>query len=82
MIVDAQGRDAGCRLVDIDEDGRADVVFSNAQRYSLHLFVSMAQGWSRMIVAGQRGDANAIPAMVRADGHAGHRNAGPTAAQG
>jgi hypothetical protein len=67
-IVDALGRDAGCRLVDVDEDGHPDVVFSNAKRYALHVFVSMADGWSRKILAGKRGDANAIPAIVRADG--------------
>jgi hypothetical protein len=67
-LVDAQGGDAGCRLVDIDEDGHPDVVFSNAQRYSLHLFVSMTQGWSRKILTGNSGDAGAIPAIVRPDG--------------
>jgi len=67
-IVDAQGRDAGCRLVDIDEDGRRDVIFSNAERYSLHLFVSLAQGWSRKIMASARVQGNAIPMIVRADG--------------
>jgi hypothetical protein len=67
-IVDARGRDAGLRLVDVDEDARPDVVFSNAHRYSLHLFVSMTEGWSRQILSGRRGDAGEIPAIVRADG--------------
>ncbi len=67
-IVNAQGRDAGLRLVDIDEDSHPDVVFSNAERYSLHLFVSMTKGWSRKILASKRGEGNAIPMIVRADG--------------
>jgi hypothetical protein len=67
-IVNAQGGDAGCRLVDIDEDGLRDVIFSNAERYSLDVFTSMADGWSRKILAGKRGDAKEIPPIVRADG--------------
>ncbi len=67
-IVDQEGRDAGMRLVDIDEDVRPDVVFSNAERYSLHVFISMSDGWSREILSGNRGDAGEIPMIVRADG--------------
>jgi hypothetical protein len=67
-LVDAQGHDAGCRLVDIDEDGHPDVVFSNADRCSLHLFRSMSDGWSRKIWAVARSDGNRIPMIVRADG--------------
>jgi hypothetical protein len=67
-IINVQGGDAGCRLVDIDEDGRRDVVFSSAERYSLHIFSSMADGWSREVRAGKRGDAKEIPPIVRADG--------------
>ncbi len=68
MIVDELGRDAGLRFVDVDEDGRADVLFSNAERYSLHQFISIDQGWSRKIRAGRRGDKDEIPMIVRADG--------------
>jgi len=67
-IVDAQGRDAGCRLVDIDGDGHLDVIFSNHERYLLSLFVSMKEGWSRKILAGKRPGSEAIPMIVRADG--------------
>ncbi|NQT39348.1 MAG: c-type cytochrome [Planctomycetes bacterium] len=67
-FVDARGRDAGLRLVDVDEDGRADVVFSNAERYALYLFTSMAEGWSQRVLAGPRSDAGALPMIVRADG--------------
>ena len=67
-VVDAQGRDAGLRFVDIDEDGRDDVVFSNAERYSLHLFRSITEGWSRRILQSNRGQNDEIPMIVRADG--------------
>lgn len=78
-IVDDGGRDAGLRFADIDGDGRDDLVFSNAQRYSLHLFQSMAGGWSRRVAAAERNAGEAIPMIVRADGtnngawfHGGH----------
>jgi hypothetical protein len=67
-FVDAKGRDAGCRLVDLDGDGRRDVVFSSAERYSVHRFVSMKEGWSRRALAGTRPGDAAIPPFVRADG--------------
>src|SRR6185436_2716366 len=35
-IVDSKGRDAGLRFVDVNEDGFADVIFSNQEKYSLH----------------------------------------------
>lgn len=46
-IVDDQGRDAGTRFVDLDEDGRDDIVSSNEKGSSVHLFESMSAGWSR-----------------------------------
>jgi len=67
-IVDDAGRDAGLRLVDIDRDGHLDVVFSDAQRYSLHLFTSLADGWAREIHATDRTQGDAIPMIVRRDG--------------
>jgi hypothetical protein len=67
-IVDDQGATPGLRFVDIDEDGRADVVFSNADRYSLHLFTSMDDGWGRKVVGGPREEGGRIPMIVRADG--------------
>jgi putative membrane-bound dehydrogenase-like protein len=58
-IVDAQGRDAGLRFVDVDENGFEDVLFSNGKTSSLHLFVSPQKGWEKKV------DAGAIPAIVR-----------------
>lgn len=64
-IVDAQGRDAGLRFVDVDEDAYDDVVFSNDDHYSLDLFHSINTGWSRRVLVGKAGDnADAIPRIV------------------
>src|SRR5205807_854692 len=72
-IVDEQGRDAGLRFVDINEDGALDVIFSDERRYSLHLFRAKAdprlnweRGWTDEIIAQNRSaQANAIPMIVR-----------------
>src|SRR6185436_10639833 len=52
-IVDAQGRDAGLRFVDVDEDGVEDVLFSNEKGSSLHLWNSMQKGWDGKVDVGQ-----------------------------
>lgn len=73
LIVDAQGRDAGLRFVDVDGDGYDDVLFSNHERYSLHLFrkdsrdLRLKPGWSDEIVSGPRVNAltDPIPPIVR-----------------
>jgi len=74
-IVNASGHDAGLRFVDFNEDGHDDIVFSNAKRYSAHLFGNLRTGWDREIVSKQRGDSTqdgnptpVIPEFVRADG--------------
>lgn len=64
-IVDEQGRDAGARFVDIDLDGRDDVIASNESGYSAHLFVSADKGWSHQLVAGKPGEPGAIPMITR-----------------
>jgi putative membrane-bound dehydrogenase-like protein len=72
-IVDAQGRDAGLRFVDVDGDGYDDVLFSNHERYSLHLFrkdsrdLRLKPGWSDEIISGPRSNAltDPIPPIVR-----------------
>lgn len=73
-IVDAEGRDNGLRFVDLNEDGYDDVLFSNSQRYSLHLFVpevvlGFERGWSREVLAGARGEAGEIPMIARGGDH-------------
>ena len=64
-VVDDRGRDAGLRLVDIDQDGYLDVLFSNESVFGAHLFVSRDKGWSHELVSGKRGDAGAIPMIAR-----------------
>jgi hypothetical protein len=72
VFFDQAGRDTGLRFVDVNQDGHEDVVFSNAERYSLHLWNQREQRWSEKILEGRRGDsANSgpmIPMIVRADG--------------
>ncbi|HEX4796542.1 MAG TPA: PVC-type heme-binding CxxCH protein, partial [Humisphaera sp.] len=65
-IVDAEGRDAGLRFVDVDEDGVDDVLFSDDQRFGLYLWNSMADGWSHPANVGRRtpGDRSQIPPIV------------------
>ncbi len=64
-IVDAQGRDAGLRLVDVDDDAYDDVVFSNDDHYSLDLFHTIDTGWSRRVLVGKADrSADAIPPIV------------------
>jgi hypothetical protein len=67
-IVNDQGRDAGLRFVDFDEDGRLDLVFSNGQRYRASIFTGMQDGWSRTTRQGKQGDEKGLPMIVRADG--------------
>lgn len=69
-VVDAGGNDAGLRFVDINEDGFDDVVFSNAERYSVHLFMEkfflgFQAGWTREVMSGRRDDVGALPMIVR-----------------
>ena len=65
-LVDALGRDAGLRFVDIDLDGYDDVISSNEAAFSAHLFSPSDNAWSRQLVAGKQGDRGAIPPIVRA----------------
>jgi putative membrane-bound dehydrogenase-like protein len=61
--------DAGLRLIDLDDDGDLDIVFSNQERYGIYLFEGMDKGWSRKVLEGERAKGqNEIPPFVRADG--------------
>ncbi len=69
-LVDSEGRDNGLRFVDINDDGFADVIFSNERGYSVDLYVptlylGFQAGWTREVLAGKPGDAFAIPMIVR-----------------
>lgn len=63
-IVDEDGRDAGMRFVDLDGDGRDDIVFSNELRWSAHLFASLENGWADS-ASGRRANDPAVPPIVR-----------------
>jgi putative membrane-bound dehydrogenase-like protein len=64
-MLDARGRDAGLRSLDLDEDGHLDVVFSNDQEYGIYLFDSTTKGWTRKVMAGKAGEPGALPKIVR-----------------
>ena len=70
-LVDAEGRDAGLRLVDLNGDGFDDAIFSGPGGYSIHLFVPVEKkgvdwklGWSLEMRAGKRGDPGEIPLLA------------------
>ena len=58
----AEGRDAGIRFVDLDEDGQDDLVFSNDEEYGIYLFDPATKGWTRQ---GRRPARPASPAPCR-----------------
>ncbi len=64
-LADEHGRDAGLRLVDLDEDGHLDVVFSNDQEYGIFLFDLAAKDWSRKVMAGTAGSPGALPRIAK-----------------
>lgn len=70
--VDRLGRDAGLRFVDLDADGDQDLVYSDAERWAVHLFEGPDEGFGTAIRSGTRKDAkeerDTVPAIARADG--------------
>ncbi|MBM3845292.1 MAG: c-type cytochrome [Verrucomicrobia bacterium] len=69
-LVDSQGRDGGLRFQDLNGDGYVDVLFSNPDRYSIHLMVpklilGFQRGWSREVIRGDRGQLPELPPFVR-----------------
>jgi putative membrane-bound dehydrogenase-like protein len=66
------GGDSGLRLVDLDEDGRLDVVFSSTEAYAINLFESMEAGWSRKVMAGRRTAEAPLPPIVQNDRRVSH----------
>jgi hypothetical protein len=63
-LKDEQG-DHGLRFIDLDGDGFDDVIFSNEKEYGIYLFKDMKSGWSRKVMAGKRGDKDALPMISR-----------------
>jgi hypothetical protein len=64
-IVNADGRDNGLRFVDIDEDGREDILLSNEEGYGLYLFNSRTEGWSRRALSGKGSERGEFPLISR-----------------
>ena len=65
------GLDAGCRFVDLDEDGYEDIVFSDDKNFGVYLFDMIDSGWSRVVIEGTRpvpAGTFDLPPIVRADG--------------
>jgi len=71
-LLDAGGLNAGLRFIDVNEDGFDDIIFSNVERYSLHLWKNREEGWAIKAIEGVRGEEGGIgpviPMIVRADG--------------
>ncbi|MCW5553500.1 MAG: HEAT repeat domain-containing protein [Verrucomicrobiae bacterium] len=71
MLVDREGRDAGLRFVDLNGDGFDDILFSNAERYAIHLWnkdvqphLGWTRGWSQSVKEGKRTGAKGEPPSV------------------
>ena len=77
-IVTSEGKDAGLRFADLDQDGLEDVIFSNSESYGTWLFKSFKDGWSLRGIGGKRGNSGTgenhprerkvLPPIVRSDG--------------
>lgn len=72
-VVDEPGCDAGTRFIDLDRDGRDDVVCSNPAYYGIWLFDSIETGWARKVMEGTRTPEDALtrdaplPPIIRTD---------------
>lgn len=64
FIVDEEGRDAGLRFVDVNEDGFEDSLFSNEKQAALYLFASLESGWKRVFQK-PRADDGPVPMISR-----------------
>jgi hypothetical protein len=64
-LPDADGKEFGLLFIDLDGDGKRDVIFSNEKEYGIYLFKDMKLGWSRKVIAGKAGDKNAIPPIAK-----------------
>jgi hypothetical protein len=58
------GGDRGLRFVDLNGDGKLDLVLSNDDQWGVYLFKDPRTGWER-VAGGPRSAAGAIPMFVR-----------------
>ncbi len=74
-LVDGDNNDAGLRFADLNGDGFDDIIFSNPQRFAIHLWtknvrpdLGWTRGWSQFVRADARtGAVNEPPSLVGAD---------------
>lgn len=76
VVTPSLAKAGGWRVVDLNGDGHADLVVSNAEGYGVYLFnpvekknVDWKIGWTQVLREGKAGDANSLPLLERADGH-------------
>lgn len=63
FIVGPDGRDAGLRFADLDQDGDEDLVVSNEKAYGVHLFANMETGWTQASRTSGREAGDFIPVL-------------------
>lgn len=74
VVLDSNGEDVGLRFVDLNQDGFDDILFSNSERYAIHLWTKNVQphlgwtkGWTQFVKSGDRtGKPNEPPDLVSA----------------
>ncbi len=74
-LLDAAGKDAGLRFVDLNGDGFDDVLFSNPQSFAIYLWnkdvkpdLGWTRGWSQFVKSSTRsGAATEPPSLVGAE---------------
>ncbi|MBN00839.1 MAG: dehydrogenase [Planctomycetaceae bacterium] len=64
-FVNAEGRDAGLRFVDLDRDGHDDLLLSDERRYAVYVYSVADGGWTQRVLADSRRTENAVPMIVR-----------------
>ncbi len=56
--------DAALRFVDLNGDGKDDLVYSNEQEWTVHVWKDTTAGWAR-VSGGRQGEPGAIPMISR-----------------
>jgi hypothetical protein len=55
---------ASQRFIDLNGDGKLDIVYANEEEWGVYLFADMKTGWKK-VRAGKAGDTDAIPPIAR-----------------